>query len=183
LPNGCCGPGNLNRSERFVDRLYTPWRYAYVTGRERREGCVFCEVLASKDDVGNSVLYRARHWLVMLNRFPYNNGHLLLVLGRHKPRMSDCTADELQEMGVLLAAMERSLCEALRPQGFNGGYNAGSSAGAGIPEHLHLHLLPRWAGDTNFITTVGRTRVMPQTLEEVRELLSPVLARILAPNR
>ncbi len=151
-----------------------------MTGQEHSDGCVFCEALAAGSDKENQVLFRGTSWLVMLNRFPYNNGHLLLVLGRHAPLLSDCTPAELQEMGSLLAAMERALNEGLRPHGFNCGYNGGASAGAGIPAHLHLHLLPRWAGDTNFMTTVGSTRVMPQTLAEVHALLAPILARILA---
>lgn len=163
-----------------MDRLYTPWRFAYVTGTRSDTGCVFCTVLAAADDDGNQVLHRGRGWTVMLNRYPYNNGHLLLVLNRHAPLLGDCSGDELAEMGRSLAAMERTLHECLRPHGFNCGYNGGSSAGAGIPEHLHLHLLPRWAGDTNFMTTVGQTRVMPQTLDEVHALLAPVLGRILA---
>ena len=163
-----------------MDRLYTPWRFAYVTGASKDEGCVFCRVLEAADDQVNQVLHRGRHWVVMLNRFPYNNGHLLLVLGRHAALLGDCTPPELQEMGHLLAAMERALGEGLQPHGFNCGYNGGASAGAGIPEHLHLHLLPRWAGDTNFMTTVGQTRVMPQSLDQVQALLGPLLARILA---
>lgn len=163
-----------------MERLYTPWRYRYVTGETREDGCVFCNVLASDDDQGNFVLHRGAHWLVMLNRYPYNNGHLLLVLGRHEALLGACSPDELAEMGRLLAAMERALGSAMDPQGFNCGYNGGSSAGAGIPEHLHLHLLPRWAGDTNFMTTVGDTRVMPQTLEQVHATLAPALAAALA---
>ena len=162
-----------------MDRLYTPWRFAYVTGSKRDEddGCVFCRVDAADDDAGNLVLHRGRHWLAMLNRYPYNNGHLLLVLRRHVGLLSACNADEIAEMGRLLVAMEASLAEVMNPHGFNCGYNGGASAGAGIPEHLHLHLLPRWSGDTNFMTTVGDTRILPQTLEEVRDLLAPALAR------
>lgn len=163
-----------------MDRLYTPWRFAYVTGDKCDDGCVFCNILAARDDDANLVLHRGAHWIMMMNRYPYNNGHLLLVLNRHEPLLGACEADELAEMGRLLAVMERTLEEAMHPHGFNCGYNGGSSAGAGIPEHLHLHLLPRWTSDTNFMTTVGDTRVMPQSLEQVRELLQPVLARILA---
>jgi len=162
-----------------MDRLYTPWRYAYVTGAKSDDGCVFCGVLASRADAENHVLHRGDHWVVMLNRYPYNNGHLLLVLGRHAPQLSDCTPTELGEMGRLLAAMERALSESLHPHGFNCGYNGGRSAGAGIPEHLHLHLLPRWNGDTNFMTTVGQTRVLPQTLDEVRDRVGAALTRVL----
>jgi ATP adenylyltransferase len=166
-----------------MDRLYTPWRFAYVTGAKRSEGCVFCDVLASTEDTANQVLYRGDHWVVMLNRYPYNNGHLLLVLRRHEATLGACAPGELAEMGQLLAAMERALDETMRPHGFNCGYNGGASAGAGIPEHLHLHLLPRWIGDTNFMTTVGDTRVMPQTLDQVRELVQPALLRFAAETR
>lgn len=162
-----------------MEHLYTPWRFAYVSGTRKEEGCVFCNVLgAAADDQANMVLYRGEHWVVMLNRFPYNNGHLLLVHGRHVPLLSDCTAEELGEMGQLLQLMERALAGCMNPHGFNCGYNGGASAGAGIPEHLHLHLLPRWRSDTNFMTTVGDTRVMPQTLEQVRDLVGPALRQL-----
>ena len=163
-----------------MDRLYTPWRYDYVTGATNEDGCVFCNVLAATGDEANQVLHRGLHWVVMLNRYPYNSGHLLLVLNRHEPLLGACTPAELDEMGHLLSAMERALQEVMNPHGFNCGYNGGASAGAGIPEHLHLHLLPRWTGDTNFMTTVGETRVMPQSLDQVRDLVGPVLARIVA---
>jgi ATP adenylyltransferase len=163
-----------------MDRLYTPWRFAYVTGPKSDDGCVFCGVLATAEDDANHVLHRGAHWTVMLNRYPYNNGHLLLVLNRHAAQLSDCTAAELAEMGTLLAAMERALAASLAPHGFNCGYNGGRSAGAGIPEHLHLHLLPRWSGDTNFMTTVGETRVLPQTLDQVRDRVGAALAEVLA---
>jgi ATP adenylyltransferase len=161
-----------------MDRLYTPWRFSYVTGTASALGCVFCDVLAANDDTENMVLHRGRHWIVMLNRYPYNNGHLLLVLNRHVPLLSACSPEEIAEMGQLLAIMEQALGECMNPQGFNCGYNGGASAGAGIPEHLHLHLLPRWSGDTNFMTTVGETRILPQTLEQVRDLLAPVVQRL-----
>jgi ATP adenylyltransferase len=158
-----------------VDRLCTPWRYAYVSGQLKEEGCVFCTRLGG-DDAANFVLYRGRCWYVILNLYPYNNGHLLLVLNRHAGGLTDLAAAELTEMGSLLAAMERSLRRVYAPQGINCGYNAGASAGAGVPDHFHLHMLPRWAGDTSFMTTVGGTRVMPETLPMSWERLRPVLA-------
>ncbi|MBD3221810.1 HIT domain-containing protein [bacterium] len=161
-----------------MDRLYTPWRFSYVTGTGKDDGCVFCRVLDEADDEQNMVLHRGAHWVVMLNRYPYNNGHLLLVLGRHVPLLSACSPEEIAEMGRLLAVMEQALGECMNPHGFNCGYNGGASAGAGIPEHLHLHLLPRWSGDTNFMTTVGETRILPQTLEQVRDLLGPAVRRL-----
>jgi ATP adenylyltransferase len=151
-----------------------------VTGAKTEDGCVFCRVLASQDDPADFVLHRGQHWVVMLNRYPYNNGHLLLVLNRHQPLLGACSPDELAEMGRLLAAMEQALQASMNPHGFNCGYNGGTSAGAGIPEHLHLHLLPRWSGDTNFMTTVGETRVMPQSLEQARDQIQPHPCRILA---
>ena len=125
-----------------MDRLCTPWRYAYVSGQKKEEGCVFCNRLAG-DDAEHFVLLRARLWYVILNLYPYNNGHLLLVLNRHLPTIGDIDAAELMEMGRLLAVMERTLRRAYAPDGINCGYNAGASAGAGVPEHFHVHLLPR----------------------------------------
>ncbi len=114
----------------------------------------------------------------MLNRYPYNGGHLLLVLNRHAATLGDCAPAELQEMARLLAVMEKALLECFNPDGLNCGYNGGRSAGAGIPEHLHLHMLPRWAGDTNFMSTIGETRVMPLTLDQAWTRLRPVIARL-----
>jgi len=162
-----------------VDRLCTPWRFDYVTGSRKEEGCVFCNRLEC-DDRAHYVLHRGRHWYVILNLYPYNGGHMLLVLNRHQPKLGDCTRQELDEMGVLLKVMEKALLETFRPDGFNCGYNGGVSAGAGIPEHLHLHMLPRWAGDTNFMSTVGETRVMPLTLDQSWEKLAPVVRRLAA---
>jgi ATP adenylyltransferase len=163
-----------------MDRLFTPWRYRYVSGEAREEGCIFCNRLpAGAEGQGGDqrihVLHRARWWYVILNLFPYNNGHLLLVLNRHAPSICDLTPDELGEMAALLPAMERSLRKAYQPQGINCGYNAGSSAGAGVPEHFHVHMLPRWNGDTSFMTTIGDTRIMPETLAETYARLRPAL--------
>ena len=162
-----------------MDRLYAPWRFTYVTGEKTETGCVFCNRLDC-DERENFVLHRGSHWYLIMNRYPYNSGHLLLVLGRHHATLAGCTPDELGEMGTLLRVMEVALQEALHPQGINCGYNGGQSAGAGIPDHLHLHMLPRWAGDTNYMTTIGDTRIMPQTLEQSYELLLPVVQRLVA---
>jgi len=160
-----------------MDRLCTPWRYAYVKGESREEGCVFCN-RRDCDDREHYVLHRGCSWYILLNLYPYNSGHLLLVLNRHQPMLSGCTPAEVQEMSLLLQVMERALQETYHPDGINCGYNGGTSAGAGIPEHMHVHMLPRWAGDTNFMSTIGSTRVMPQTLDQSYELLRPVIARL-----
>jgi ATP adenylyltransferase len=162
-----------------LDRLYTPWRFDYVTGQITEEGCVFCNRLAA-DDGESYVLHRGDYWYLLLNRYPYNNGHLLLALNRHAAHLTDCTPQELQELGELLGVMEQALRRAYRPEGINCGYNGGASAGAGIPEHLHFHMLPRWRGDTNFMTTVNDTRVMPQTLDQTYAQLLPVVRELVA---
>jgi len=160
-----------------MDRLCTPWRFAYVTGEKKEEGCVFCNLLQG-DEREHFILHRGQHWYLLLNLYPYNGGHMLLVLNRHQPLLGQCTTEELAEMGQLLSIMEAALSESFRPDGINCGYNGGSSAGAGIPEHLHLHMLPRWQGDTNFMSTIGETRVMPQTLDQAYERLLPVVQRL-----
>jgi len=148
-----------------------------VTGQNKEQGCVFCNRMDC-DDAEHYVLHRGEHWYLLLNLYPYNGGHLLLVLNRHQPLLGQCTAGELAEMGNLLSLMEAALTEAFSPDGINCGYNGGSSAGAGIPEHLHIHMLPRWQGDTNFMSTIGETRVMPQTLTQSYERLGPVVRRL-----
>ncbi len=162
-----------------MDRLYTPWRFAYVTGQIKEEGCIFCNRL-HWDDEEHFVLYRGTGWYLILNHYPYTNGHLLLVLNRHQPALADCTAAELAEMSELLPVMEKALRRVFRPDGINCGYNGGASAGAGVPEHFHFHMLPRWTGDTSFLTTIGQTRIMPQTLAETYAQVKPVLAELLA---
>jgi len=150
-----------------------------VTGQIKEEGCIFCNRMQC-DAAQEFVLFRGDLWYMILNHYPYTNGHLLLVLNRHQPALSACSAAEMAEMARLLPLMEQALLEVYRPQGINCGYNGGASAGAGIPEHLHLHMLPRWQGDTSFMTTVGDTRVMPETLEQTFQRLRPVMTRILA---
>jgi ATP adenylyltransferase len=162
-----------------MDRLCTPWRFAYVTGEKKEEGCVFCNRVTGEEKE-NFVLHRGEHWYMLLNLYPYNSGHILLVLNRHQPLLGQCTPEELAEMGQLLSVMEAALTESFHPDGINCGYNGGSSAGAGIPEHLHMHMLPRWTGDTNFMSTIGETRVMPQTLDQAYERLLPVVQRLVA---
>lgn len=162
-----------------MDRLCTPWRFDYVTGKEKEEGCVFCNRL-NCDEREHYVLYRGKHWYLILNLYPYNSGHILLISNRHQPMIGNCTPEELAEMGTLLKIMENTLTEVFHPDGVNCGYNGGQSAGAGIPEHLHMHMLPRWAGDTNFMSTIGETRVMPQTLDQSYEKLLPVVQKLTA---
>jgi len=148
-----------------MDRLWTPWRLAYVTrvGGGAEPSCIFCDALA-RIDTESFVLFRGRLAFVILNTFPYNNGHLMVVPNRHAARLADLGADELVEFIRLTQAAERVLTEAYQPHGLNMGLNLGKSAGAGVLDHLHMHVVPRWNGDTNFMSVVGETRVLPEEL-------------------
>jgi ATP adenylyltransferase len=148
-----------------MDYLWTPWRYQYITGQAKLEGCVFCAAAKSTDDRANLVVYRGAHAYVILNRFPYTSGHLMIVPYAHVASMLDLPEETLAEMMLLARDAERHLRAVYRPDGLNVGMNLGESAGAGIAGHLHLHALPRWTGDTSFMTVVGETRVLPEDLE------------------
>ena len=148
-----------------MDYLWTPWRFQYVAGAEKRGGCVFCAAAGGGDDRESLVVHRAAHLLVIFNRFPYTNGHLMVVPYAHLANLEELPPDALAEMMSLGQRAVRHLKSLYRPDGLNLGMNLGQADGAGIASHLHLHVLPRWMGDTNFMTTTGETRVMPEALE------------------
>jgi ATP adenylyltransferase len=156
----------------MMDRIYAPWRSKYFT-MERGEGCLFCEIQGEGEEGRALILKRGRHWFVILNLFPYTNGHIMIVANRHIERLSDITVEEGGELVELLSLCERALHETYHPEGLNVGANLGASAGAGIVGHLHFHLCPRWTGDTNFMTSLAETRVMSESLEESRKKLAP----------
>lgn len=176
-----------------MDQLWTPWRYAYVTDKAagaRRgvpealaawpgdHGCVFCNLLAATDyaiehgmareeaEKASGILERAQRTFLMLNAFPYNNGHLMVVPYRHEPTLCGLPDQDAQELMLETRRAERALRSAYQPDGLNMGLNLGESAGAGIADHMHLHAVPRWKGDTNYMTVVGETRILPEMLEE-----------------
>jgi ATP adenylyltransferase len=161
-----------------MDRLFTPWRFPYVSSLERQAGpCVFCGIgERPEEDASTFVLERAADCFVVLNRYPYPPGHLLVVPYRHAPRMQDLPERTLEEMARLARRGESLLQRAFRPHGFNVGVNLGEAGGAGIEPHLHLHLVPRWRGDTSFMTVTGETRIMPQDLAETYGRLRPLFA-------
>jgi len=161
-----------------MDRLWSPWRLEYVTGSKPEAGCVFCRAAASAREADSLIVFERRACYVILNRYPYNNGHLMVVPSRHVPSLAALTAEELHEMADLMQLTERVLDEAYRPQGVNVGINLGTSAGAGVLEHVHMHLVPRWSGDTNFMTVVGETRVLPEDLQHSAARLRPIFARL-----
>lgn len=163
-----------------MNRLWTPWRLAYVTtagaSTSSSSACVFCDALSNRDDL---LAWTGERAFVILNKFPYNNGHLMVVPKRHVPRLSDLEPAELLEIMTLSQAAERALGSIYAPHGFNLGINLGRSAGAGIADHLHLHIVPRWDGDTSFMTVFGETRVLPEELPvtavRIREALAAIL--------
>jgi ATP adenylyltransferase len=163
-----------------LERLWSPWRLAYVSGSgEQPKTCVFCDAQAD-EDAAVLVLFRGATCFVILNLYPYNNGHLMVVPNRHVASLALATPDELAEMMRLTQAAEVVLSEAYRPQGLNVGMNLGRSAGAGIADHMHVHVVPRWTGDTNFMSVVGNVRVLPEDLEQTGNRLRPIFGRVLS---
>lgn len=148
-----------------MDRLYSPWRYQYVTKAGGAASCIFCDLPAENRDEENLIVWRSGLCFVMLNRFPYTSGHLMIAPFAHVARLEDAADEAAIDMMRLAGRCEHVLRSLYRPDGLNLGMNIGESAGAGVAGHIHMHVLPRWTGDTNFMTTAGETRVLPETLE------------------
>ena len=160
-----------------MERLWSPWRLEYVTGSKPESGCVFCN--APRPPAPDSlIVYERTTCYVILNLYPYNNGHLMVVPYRHTGSLSSLTTDERHEMSDLQALCEAALLDAYQPHGINVGINLGKPAGAGVLEHVHVHLVPRWNGDTNFMTVVGTTRVLPEDLHQSAARLRPIFAKL-----
>jgi ATP adenylyltransferase len=160
-----------------VERLWSPWRLSYVTGTSQPHACVFCEALAS-EEAGSLILFRGATCYIILNLYPYNNGHLMVVPYRHVASLAECTHEELVEMIDFTRRSEMALTEAYHPQGINIGINIGRSAGAGVVDHVHMHAVPRWTGDTNFMSVIGQVRVLPEELEGTAERLRPIFEKM-----
>jgi ATP adenylyltransferase len=172
---------SIQNSALGMDYLWSPWRLPYVTGTHGRTGCVFCAAVEDESSEDASlVVFRSRVSFIILNKYPYNSGHLLIVPYRHISSVKDATPDELSEMMALARLSEIALTEAYAPHGMNMGINLGKPAGAGILDHLHMHVVPRWNGDTNYMTVVGQTRVLPEELFVTSERLRPIFAGIAA---
>jgi ATP adenylyltransferase len=148
-----------------MKRLWAPWRMKFVQTYPHEPGCVFCAAQEKHKDAENLVAFRGQKSFVILNRYPYTSGHLLVVANNHLPNLEDLDADTRAEMMELATRSMRVLRRVYQPEGFNFGSNIGEVAGAGIPGHVHLHIVPRWAGDTSFMSTVGETRVLPEDLD------------------
>jgi len=150
----------------LFDVLWTPWRMQYIKKALSEEGkCVFCELPKMKDDEA-LIVYRGEYNYVVLNAFPYNTGHLMIVPYRHVGDLLDLSDEELSEAMKLLKLSIKALKEAYKPEGINAGWNVGRAAGAGIPGHVHMHVVPRWCGDANFMTIIGGTKVLPEALKD-----------------
>jgi ATP adenylyltransferase len=160
-----------------MDYLWTPWRYRYVADTSKDDRCAFCDALAAHDDARTLIVLRGEKNFVILNRYPYTSGHMMVVPYAHVPDLASAEADTLAEMMRIAQRVQTALGKTYHPQGYNLGMNLGRSAGAGITSHLHLHILPRWAGDANFMTVVGETRVEPEDLSTTFERMLRALAR------
>jgi len=159
-----------------LDHLWSPWRLEYVISK-KPEGCVFCLSAAASADA-ELVIHHGQLAYVILNLYPYNNGHLMVVPYRHESSLAALTHEEMNEVGLLTQLGEKELREAYQLEGINVGVNLGRPAGAGIEEHVHLHMVPRWNGDTNFMTVVGRTRVLPEEIAAAAARLRPIFRRL-----
>ncbi len=160
------------------DRLWAPWRLSYVEKAsvgDTTEGCIFVDLPAESDDRKNLILFRGETAFVMLNAYPYTNGHLMVAPYKHTASLSELSDQELLEINQLVTKCTEWITACYMPHGFNIGVNLGKAAGAGIPDHVHWHIVPRWNGDTNFMTSIGDVRVLPQSLDESWERLKAVL--------
>lgn len=153
--------------------LWAPWRMSYIEDDTKKEGCIFCDKLKGADGRSTLVLAQTAHSVVMLNKYPYNNGHLLLAPKRHASQLSSLLVEEYADLSQALRGSVDILLRVLKPGGINVGMNLGRCAGAGVEDHLHWHVVPRWEGDTSFMPVVGEVRVMPQHLMESYDRLSP----------
>ena len=148
-----------------MDYLWTPWRYAYVTAGEKISGCIFCDLPKVGDDAQVRIVHRAQYCYIVLNMYPYTPGHVMVVPFAHLDELQKLPPDAAHEMMDLAQRMERVLRRLYAPDGVNVGMNIGKAAGAGVAGHVHMHVLPRWVADANFVSVVGETRILPESLD------------------
>lgn len=157
----------------MMKHLFTPWRMKFIKEGKHANGCILCSLLELTDGQENLILRREERTFTMMNKYPYNVGHLMVVPLNHKSDYTHLTAETLKEMHLSIQHCVRVLDQVYQPQGYNIGINIGKAGGAGIPDHLHYHIVPRWTGDTNFMPLFAQTRVLPETIEETFDKLSP----------
>ncbi|MEO8356562.1 MAG: HIT domain-containing protein [Chloroflexota bacterium] len=148
-----------------MNHIWSPWRMEYIESSTKVEGCIFCVMQEKEDSAENLIAYRGERAYVILNRYPYTSGHLMVVPFDHKPNLEELDPETRAEMMELASRCMTVLRKIYNPQAFNMGANIGEAAGAGVKSHVHIHIVPRWAGDTNFMSTLGETRVLPEVLE------------------
>lgn len=159
-----------------MKRIWAPWRKAYITSEKRAgRGCVFCRLCKSHSETRHYILKRSLHSFAVLNLYPYNNGHILILPKRHVAELEDLSAAEKLDWLGLCEEMVSALRKVMSPKGFNLGMNFGTAGGAGIPGHLHMHVVPRWPGDVNFMPVIGSTKVISESLDSVYRCLRPYL--------
>jgi ATP adenylyltransferase len=156
-----------------MKRIYAPWRYKYVSD-PNSEGCIFCKAVKSENDRGNGVLFRGEFSFVLMNKYPYNNGHIMVAPYKHTGDYTALGEDEMLEMSALIGKWQEIIRKVMKPDGFNIGMNIGRIAGAGFEDHLHYHVVPRWGGDTNFMPVIAGTKVIPMDVTEGYDLLLKV---------
>jgi ATP adenylyltransferase len=149
-----------------MKRIWAPWRMKYIL-QSRKAGCFLCAILKSRQDKRHLVLKRGKFCYLLANKYPYNNGHLMVAPYKHTDTLEDLRPEEMTEMMQLASDACKALRKCLRPDGFNLGLNIGAAAGAGLKDHLHLHIVPRWEGDTNFMPVFGEVKIIPQPLDEL----------------
>ncbi|HKM91152.1 MAG TPA: HIT domain-containing protein [Candidatus Acidoferrales bacterium] len=149
-----------------MDYIWTPWRYRYVAEVGKDDPCIFCGALAANDDAGRRIVHRGRLNFIILNLYPYTTGHSMIVPYKHVPDLAGCDAETLAELMQLAQRLQVALARIYHPEGFNLGMNLGRCAGAGVTGHVHMHVLPRWSGDSSFMTTVAETRLHPEDLDQ-----------------
>jgi len=159
-----------------MDYIWTPWRYRYIADASKDDRCIFCDALAANDDVSALIVLRGKKNFVILNKYPYTSGHVMVVPYVHVAELDATDPETLAEMMRMAQRVQTALCKTYHPQGYNLGMNLGRAAGAGVTGHIHMHLLPRWAGDANFMTVVGETRMEPEDLATTFERLRKALA-------
>ncbi len=153
-----------------MDRLWAPWRINYIN-QTKKKGCILCNILNEKKDKKNFIIFRSSYCFAVLNTYPYNNGHIMIVPNRHIKSLEKLKDNELLNINKSLIKIKSALKKVLNPGGFNIGMNIGSIAGAGIAKHLHLHIVPRWQGDTNFMPIMANTKIISQSLKELYVML------------
>jgi ATP adenylyltransferase len=161
-----------------MKKLWAPWRLSFILG-PKSKGCIFCQLPKAKKDRENLILYRGRYHYVILNKFPYNNGHLMVVPYRHIKDLHRLSREENAEMMELCGVTARVLGETMGPQGYNLGMNLGVAGGAGIRDHLHMHVVPRWNGDTNYMPLLSDTKVLVEMISDTYDRLAPAIDKVI----